>query len=192
MRHYAGSAMMLLVTTAVIVGSYTVNLKVSAERAQVEKLRRTLVADARNIRNLEAELRTRARLPEMQRWNDNVLMMSAPAAGQYLRSPVQLAGFVPLPAAEAPVRNAVTAPVPATAPSVAAPIVRAAYRPDPARAEPARTQTARAEPARVEPAARLVAAAWRPAPVRATQPLVVIPDAPPAHTPVDLLQDGGQ
>jgi hypothetical protein len=49
---------MLLVTTAVIVGSYTVNLKVSAERAEVERLRRTLVADARNIRDLEAELRT--------------------------------------------------------------------------------------------------------------------------------------
>ena len=42
MRHYAGSAVMLLVTTAVIVGSYTVNLKVSAERAEVEHLRRTV------------------------------------------------------------------------------------------------------------------------------------------------------
>lgn len=72
MRHYAGSAVMLLVTTAVIVGSYTVNLKVSAERAEVERLRRTLVADARSIRDLEAELRTRARPPQIQRWNDDV------------------------------------------------------------------------------------------------------------------------
>jgi hypothetical protein len=122
---------MLLVTTAVIVGSYTVNLKVSAERAEVEHLHRTLVADARSIRNLQAELRTRARPQQIQRWNDDVLMMATPAAGQFLRSPVQLASFsVPTEAAPV-VRNAVTAPVPVV-PTAAAPIVRAAFRPAPA------------------------------------------------------------
>lgn len=174
MRHYAGSAVMLLVTTAVIVGSYTVNLKVSAERAEVERLHRTLVADARSIRDLEAELRTRARPPQIQRWNDDVLMMGTPAAGQYLRNPMQLASFA-APADVAPaVRNAVTAPVP-VAPAVTAPIVRAAYRPAP------------------ETPSKVVSVAYRPAAPRAAPPLVIIPETtPPAAAPVDLLEDGGQ
>ena len=182
MRHYAGSAMMLLVTSAVIVGSYTVNLKVSAERAEVGKLQRSLAADARSIRDLQAELHTRARLPEMQRWNDNVLLMAAPSAGQYLRNPVQLAGFAvpdapaPLLAAAVPVQRAVVT-APAAVPSVTAPIVRAAYRPAPA-------QTTAPEP-------RVVRAAYRSAAApRSAPPLVIIPEATGA--PVDLLGTGGQ
>lgn len=178
MRHYAGSAMMLLVTTAVIVGSYTVNLKVSAERAEVGKLQRSLAANARSIRDLQAELRTRARLPEMQRWNDNVLLMAAPSAGQYLRNPVQLAGFAvpdapaPLLAAAVPVQRAVVT-APAAVPSITAPIVRAAYRPAPV------------------PEARVVRAAYRPAAApRPAPPLVIIPETTGA--PVDLLGTGGQ
>jgi hypothetical protein len=164
---------MLLVTTAVIVGSYTVNLKVSAERAEVERLRRTLVADTRSIRDLEAELRTRARPPQIQRWNDDVLMMATPAAGQYLRSPMQLASFA-APADTAPaVRNAVTTPVP-VAPAVTAPIVRAAYRPA------------------TEAPSKVVSVAYRPAAPRAAPPLVIIPETPPAAAPVDLIEDGGQ
>ncbi len=128
MRHYAGSAMILLVTLAAAIGSYTVNLKVSAERAAVEGLRRQLVADARDMRNLQAELRTRARLPEMQRWNDNVLLMTAPAAGQFLRSPLQLASFGAAPAqTEAPaLRYAVITPE-TRADVMTSPVTRASY-----------------------------------------------------------------
>lgn len=172
MRHYAGSAVMLLVTTAVIVGSYTVNLKVSSERAEVDRLRRTLVADARSIRNLEAELRTRARPPQIQRWNDEVLMMGTPAAGQYLRNPMQLASFVAPPETVPTVRNAIATPAPVE-PAVTAPLVRAAYRP--------------AAPA---PAAA-VTVAYRPPAPRPAPTLVIEPEAA-ASAPVDLLQDGGQ
>ncbi len=129
---YAGSALMLFVTMAAAIGSYTVNLRVSGERSEVEQLRRRLVADARDIRNLQAELRTRARLPEMQRWNDSVLQMSAPAATQYLQSPVQLASFGAAPqaaAAQPDVRYAVATPTPAA--PITAPVQRAAYRPAP-------------------------------------------------------------
>lgn len=155
MRHHLGTAMMLLVTTATAVASYTVNLKVSAERSAVRDLHYRLVNDARRIRELEVELRTRARLPEMQRWNDMVLHMSAPAAHQYLRSPVQLAAFAAEPGGEAgagspSVTYAVTGPQP-VAPRVEAPVVRAAYAP-PAVA-----------PA---PANPVVRAAYRPAPAR--------------------------
>ena len=143
MRNYGGSALMLLVTIAAAVGSYTVNLKVSGERAAVEGLRHQIVADARDMRNLQAELRTRARFPEMQRWNDSVLQMSAPSAAQYLRSPVQLASFgapaAGAAAAEPALRYAVTAPVAVAPPAPA--VVRASYeRPAPAIApQPAAT-----------------------------------------------------
>ena len=128
MRHYAGSALMLIVTMAAAVGCYTINLRVSAERAAVQGLRNGLVADAREIRTLQAELRTRARFPEMQRWNDGVFQMSAPAASQYLRSPLQLASYGAAPAAKAPseILYAVTAPERAPAP---APVVTVAYVP---------------------------------------------------------------
>ncbi len=109
MTKYWGSILASLVTLAVLVGCYTLNLTVSAERASVERLKLQLVADARAIRNLEAEVRTRARLPEMQRWND-VLQMAAPAAGQYLRSPLQLAAYG-APAEAPTLRYAVVAPV---------------------------------------------------------------------------------
>lgn len=150
MRHHLGTAMMLLVTTATAVASYTVNLKVSAERSAVRDLHYRLVSDARRMRELQAELRTRARLPEMQRWNDMVLHMSAPAAHQYLRSPVQLASFAATPEAAAGnpvIRYAVTGAQPVAPP--AAPVVRAAYVPAP--------------PATIDPVVR---AAYRPAPAR--------------------------
>ncbi len=125
MRNYAGTALLLAVTMTAAIGSYTVNLKVSGERAAVERLRRSLAADAKAMRGLQAELRTRARLPEMQRWNDSVFQMSAPSPAQFLRSPVQLASFVPAaPGGEPPLRYTVTAPVATAAP---APVVRAAY-----------------------------------------------------------------
>jgi hypothetical protein len=130
MRHYAGTALLLLVTIVAVLGSYTVNLKVSSERSAVDGLRRQLVADARDMRNLEAELRTRARLPEMQRWNDNVLLMSAPVAGQFVRSPVELASYAAA-TARPEVQYAVATPdaAPAAA-ALTAPLQKTAYHPD--------------------------------------------------------------
>lgn len=195
MRNYAGSALMLFVTMAAAVGSYTVNLKVSAERSAVYRLQRQLVADASDMRDLQAELRTRARLPEMQRWNDNVLMMSAPAAGQYLRSPVQLASFGVTPEAapaEPGVRYAVTIAVPTANP---APLVQTAYE------RPARPAD-RLAPAAPE-VARIIRASYSGATRAATpRPVAVIAasdmaadigaslDAAPA--PQDLMPEGGQ
>lgn len=194
MTNYAGSALMLVVTTAVIVGSYTVNLKVSAERGAVEKLRRQLVVDARTMRDLQAELRTRARLPQMQRWNDDVLLMSAPSAGQYLRNPVQLASFampeasvasvsqVPGEAGAMTATRAVTAPAPAAVRTLDAPVQRAAYRAAPATAAPAYA------------ASRVVAAAYHPAKPPTPPTLEIIAEplalAPPPQQ--DRLPDGGQ
>ncbi|WP_310496012.1 hypothetical protein [Sandarakinorhabdus sp.] len=97
MRSMLATGLMLLATGVVMAGSYTVNLKASSERAAVTRLRLALVDDASRIRELEAELRTRARLPEMQRWNDMVLHMAAPQSVQFLHSPVQLASYAAQP-----------------------------------------------------------------------------------------------
>ena len=137
MRNYSGSAVMLVATMTLAIGCYSLSLRVSGERAAVEKLQRRLVADGRDIRTLQAELRTRARLPELQRWNDEVatLQMKAPVASQYLQDPVQLAGFAtPRPETEgtATLHYAVTGQAPmaipvTSAPSLDRPLIRAAY-----------------------------------------------------------------
>jgi hypothetical protein len=172
MRNYAGSAMMLVTTMVAAVGCYTINLKVSGERAGVESLRMQLVADAREVRNLQAELRTRARFPELQRWNDNVLQMSAPVAGQFLRSPVELASYAAAPAATKPgIVYAVTTPE-AAAP-VTAPLVTVAYE------APAAAETA-------EP--RLIRAGYA-VPQRLPAPVVELAPPAPRRAPVaDIVQ----
>jgi hypothetical protein len=135
-----GSIAILMAAIGVAIGGYSVNLRVSAERAAVDKLRSQLAADARDIRMLQAEVRTRARMPELQRWNDEVfpqlsaqgVAMTAPQAAQFLRSPVQLASYVHGGPAEAPAPRtmlAVTPPAPAAEPAPA--LVETAYRPSP-------------------------------------------------------------
>ncbi len=179
MRNYAGSAMMLVTTMVAAVGCYTINLKVSSERAGVESLRTQLVSDAREMRNLQAELRTRARFPELQRWNDNVLQMSAPVAGQFLRSPLQLASYAAAPAAAKP-GLVYTVTTPESVAPMTAPVVEVAYNAPPAGearliragySVPQRTpvpEVAMAAP--LQPAAPVEAMVARRAPAEATAP----------------------
>lgn len=94
MKDYAGTLMMVALTTVVGIGCYATTAHGANERVAIEKMRREIVADTRAIRDLQVELRTRARLPQLERWNDQVLKMAAPAAGQFLRSPVQLVSLV--------------------------------------------------------------------------------------------------
>jgi hypothetical protein len=124
-----GSVSMMAATAAAILGFNTLSMHVSAERSKVEKLQSRIAADLRDIRALEAELRTRARLPVLQTWNDNVLAMSAPTARQFADSPVQLAAFAPGAAEVVPGTPAVQLALATTAtPVVQTPgIVKAAY-----------------------------------------------------------------
>lgn len=140
----------LALAAAALVASSAISMGVAAERDKLDKLRVAMARDVRDIRNLQAELRTRARLPELQRWNDEVLGLASPIAGQYLADPVQLANYrapeaakppalvyaeatpTPTPPAPSPVRQvAFEAPVQlASVPArVAAPPVRAASAP---------------------------------------------------------------
>ena len=145
-----GSVLAGVATLATVLGCYTVSLKVSGERKAVDDLRARIAADSRGVRTLEAELRTRARLPELQRWNDEVLALGAPAAAQLVRDPVQLASFAAAapraatPAiAEGPAPRFAIAEAPAAAPS---PVRTVAYAP--------RLAAADVSPPRVAPVER--------------------------------------
>lgn len=113
-----GNGALIAVAMLAALGCYTISLKVSSERATVDRMRAQVVADAYDIRMLQSELRTRARLPELQRWNDSVLALSAPSAQQFVHDEVQLASYAPgnvkpVVPATSPVAPAAVAPAPA-------------------------------------------------------------------------------
>jgi hypothetical protein len=106
-KQYLSAILWIIGTTAVVAGAQVVTTRAAAERRVVTKLNIALVDNKVRIRELEAELRTRAGLPELQRWNDAVFQLSAPQGGQILQSPVQLAAFAARPEAPPAVRYAV-------------------------------------------------------------------------------------
>ena len=146
---------------------YLVSLQVASERGRLEAIDRKIAATKREIRQLQTEMGTRASLRQLERWNGEVLALSAPQAGQYLSGE---AGLETLnrdeigrrPSAPPPVMVAVTTdtakPVERTTPSAlfaalttpkAPPkltaqdrTVQAAIAPKPATARPARTDFA--------------------------------------------------
>ena len=96
-------------------GCYLVSLRVAAERAQVMRLDRRLAAAQGDIRALGTELDTRSRLVQLERWNADVLALTAPKAGQYLSGEMQLASLATQPSAdpdgiETPAARALQAP----------------------------------------------------------------------------------
>lgn len=127
MRQYLSAIAWIAATTAVVAGAQIVTTKAAAERRTVTKLNIELVENTVRIRELEAELGTRAGMPELQRWNDAVFQLSAPQGAQILQSPLQLASFAAQPVPHAApagpsVQFAITRPdVPGAAPLPAAP-----------------------------------------------------------------------
>ena len=123
-------------TLAIMLGCYTVSLRASGERKAVDDLRHEIASNERGIRTLQVEFRTRARLPELARWNEQVFGLQAATAQQLVHDPVKLANFeAPRPAAPAPQLAIAAAPAPAPAP-----LETVAYTPAPARA-PSRLTT---------------------------------------------------
>lgn len=102
MRQYLSAIFWIVGTTAVVAGAQVVTTRAAAERRAVTRLNIALVDNKVRIRELEAELRTRAGLPELQRWNDAVFQLSAAQTGQILQSPVQLVAFAARPEAKTP------------------------------------------------------------------------------------------
>lgn len=74
-------------------GLYLVSLQVASERGRLEAIDRKIAATRRDIRQLQTEMGTRASLRQLERWNGEVLSLSAPQAGQYLKSEAALASL---------------------------------------------------------------------------------------------------
>ncbi len=76
-----------------VLGCYMLNLRVAAERAELARLDRRIIATQQSIRALQTEVGTRSRIPQLQDWNNDVLALAAPVIGQYVQRDVNLARF---------------------------------------------------------------------------------------------------
>ena len=64
---------------------YLISLKVAAERGKVEAVDRQIAETERQMRQLQTELGTRASMRQLEKWNGEVLSLSAPKAKQFAR-----------------------------------------------------------------------------------------------------------
>lgn len=78
---------------AAALGCYMLSLNVASERAELDRIEHRIVVAKQDIRQLQTELGTRGRLAQLDRWNAEVLALSAPSAEQFLDSAVTLARF---------------------------------------------------------------------------------------------------
>lgn len=74
---------------------YMVSSMVAAERGRVESVERAILRAHHDIRILETEFQTRANLAQLERWNGEVLALSAPRPDQYIGSDRSLASLRP-------------------------------------------------------------------------------------------------
>ena len=74
-------------------GCYMLSLNVAAERAELAKVERGIIAAKQEIRTLQTELGTRGRLQQLEHWNAEVLALSAPKSSQFLEDELMLARF---------------------------------------------------------------------------------------------------
>lgn len=74
-------------------GCYMLSLNVAAERAELASVERGIIAAKQDIRSLQTELGTRGRLAQLDRWNADVLALSAPTSSQFLEDAFTLARF---------------------------------------------------------------------------------------------------
>lgn len=78
---------------AAALGCYMLSLNVAAERADLARVERQIIAAKQDIRALQTELGTRGRLAQLDRWNADVLALSSPTSAQYLDNAFVLARF---------------------------------------------------------------------------------------------------
>ncbi len=125
-RNWVSTAWLMAGTIIVAVTSYSLSLKVAGERREVERMASRNAGLAGELKALDAELRVRMRMPQLQRWNDGVLGMVPISATQYLGNPMQLADYGKLPeAARSHVQLAVRDEAPAVAANTGPLLVRA-------------------------------------------------------------------
>lgn len=79
----------------IVLGFYLVSLQVAGERDKLEALNTRIRIAERDIRALETEFDTRANLQQLEKWNGDILALSAPGAGQFVLSDAQFAAIRP-------------------------------------------------------------------------------------------------
>lgn len=79
--------------TAFVLVFYLVSLQVASERNRLEALNGRIRVAERDIRALETEFDTRANLQQLEKWNGDILALSAPVAGQFVTNQAQLASL---------------------------------------------------------------------------------------------------
>ena len=152
----------LLSCVVVVLGCYMVSLSVASERNKLVRMNAKIAQAERDLRALGTEFDTRANMVQLERWNGEVLALTAPTATQFVRDETQFAALVRSPGAGPDVKMAALV-VPAgvtpiqTANAAAVVVVAATPTPTPAVARVAVVQDA--PPALVEPVRRTPAAA---------------------------------
>jgi len=86
----------ILCIATVAPACYMVSSRVAAERGRVGAVEYAIIQAQRDIRGLETEFDTRANMAQLERWNGDVLALSAPRPDQYLASASGLAAMRPL------------------------------------------------------------------------------------------------
>jgi hypothetical protein len=86
-----GSLFMVASCAGAALGCYLVSLRVASERASLEDVETKIVLAQRDLRVIQTEIGTRARLGQLERWNAKVLALSAPSADQFLSGSFELA-----------------------------------------------------------------------------------------------------
>lgn len=146
---------------------YMVSSMVAAERARVDTVELAILRARHDIRVLETEFDTRANLAQLERWNGDVLALSAPKPEQYVASEASLTTLRPgaggmryaallVPAAPPPLATQPPALIGAAAPSATAAGVSSPAGPAAAESP---APAPRATPVRVEPVGRVATAA---------------------------------
>lgn len=147
----------------VVLGCYMVSLSVAAERNKLGRMNLKIAQAQRDLRALGTEFDTRANMVQLERWNGEVLALTAPTAAQFVRDEIQFASLVRSPGATPAVTMAALV-VPAgvtpiqTANAAAIAVIAATPAPAPAVARVAVVEEA---PAPVMAAVRTVAMATK-------------------------------
>lgn len=81
------------VGVVVALGCYTASNRVAAERDRLASIERSIEQAKGDLRMLNAEFATRANIAQLERWNGDVMRLSAPRVGQIVDGDVALASL---------------------------------------------------------------------------------------------------
>lgn len=113
------------IVAAAVCALYLISLQVAVERGKLEAVEAQIGSAQREVRQLQTEMGTRASLRQLERWNGDVLALSAPKATQFVNDGAQLIAVdldakADAPNAPPPVMASVAIPKPVdvTVPSI--------------------------------------------------------------------------